>query len=117
MVTPLVRLNGSGFAAASQQLLASVLDSAVAAVHSAGVFAGAVGQSRRRYSATSGGFTIARRDADSEASALVAAAIALYAARSEDWAAYGAANAAESAAEDELAAIDSYYGLDDEFDD
>ena len=117
MFTPLVRLNGAGFAAASQQFLASVLDSAVAAVHSAGIFADAVGQSRRRYSATSGGFTIARRDFDSEASALVAAAIALYAARSEDWAEYAAANAAESAVEDELAVVEAYYGLDDEFDD
>ena len=117
MRTPLARLNGVKFAAASQQLLASVLDSAVAAVHSADVFSNAVGQARRRYSPTSGGFTIARRTVDSEASALVAAAIALYAARSEDWAEYAAASAVESAVEDELTAVEAYYDFDDEFDD
>ena len=92
LVVPVLSLPPQGNAEASQLFLQAVLDRSVQVVFSAGVFADANSQSRRRKVGETGGFTIARADEETECSALVAAALAYYAATNEGWE-YAAADA------------------------
>ena len=85
LVVPVLALPPHGNAEASQLFLQAVLDRSVHVVFSAGVFSEANSQSRRRKVGETGGFTIARADEETECSALVAAALAYYAATAEGW--------------------------------
>ena len=85
LVSPVFGLKMTDLAVASQNLLEAVTTQEIAVVHSGGVFVDAVEQSRRRPYGTSGAFTIARKDFNTEASALVAAAIALHVAKGRGW--------------------------------
>ena len=85
LVVPVLALPPYGNAEASQLFLQAVLDRSVHVVFSAGVFIEANSQSRRRKVGETGGFTIARADEETECSALVAAALAYYAATAEGW--------------------------------
>ena len=87
------------------------------AVDSAGVFASAIENSRRRPYGSSGSFTIARKDYKSESSALVAMAIAVHAAKGHGWeqaeAEQKSVNFSESLRIWEEETADSYYWGDD----
>ena len=109
LVTPVVQVNGPRFAQASQQLLTGIHDSRVAAVHSGGVFLKAVNCSRRRHNLQAGTFTIARRTATDEASAIVAAAFALNAANDQSW----MVEVADAKSSDSMALFEAYYGTEE----
>ena len=110
---PLLTLAPAQYAVACQQLLGSLHDGSVAVVDSRGVFESAMKQSRRRIASGGAAFTIARKDDVSEASALVAVALGLYAAKNQGWAAEAVVAADESAADADLAAMQAWYADDD----
>lgn len=84
-VEPLQLISQEEFSVAAQAFLSDVCKEEVHVVDSKGVFEDAVRQSRRRRYEHTGSFTIARRNFDSEASALVAACLAWFASSRKGW--------------------------------
>ena len=113
LVNPVVTLNNSEFAVATQGFVEAITTGRLIAVHSRNVFPKAVDQARRRPVGTTGAFTIARKDTSSECSAVVAAAIALHAAQGRGW----AETAAEASSDDLTDSLKAWLDGGDEYDD
>ena len=85
MESPVLSISPADLAVASQNLLEAVVSQELHVSDSGSVFRDAVNASYRRPAGQLGAFTIARRDLKSDASPLVAAAIALHAAKGRGW--------------------------------